>query len=241
MGSLQRAARFRVGFAREGAQPDDRYERKSRACLGDAVSGRIAGGAQRERSHPRGRGGQRHPLSPPPGQRGVPQGVGCVPAGRQSRQIPAAARAPRAMRRRLRASSKAWPNLQRRPRPTANVSQSLVYKKRRDDADFARRWYEALAEGYDNLEMDLLCRCAAASARRRGWHQGKFDISTAFRCLAAHRESVAREKGRRTLATSRHDAAINAKIDAMRDGKENAPPCAGKPSRPRARPPMLPE
>lgn len=40
----------------------------------------------------------------------------------------------------------------------ASVSQSCAYKKRRDDPLFARRWYEALAEGYDNLEMDLLWR-----------------------------------------------------------------------------------
>jgi hypothetical protein len=107
----------------------------------------------------------------------------------------------------------------------ANVSQSLVYKKRRDDPEFARRWFEALAEGYDNLEMDLLCRLREgrledtdADGTKR-----KFDVGIAFKCLAAHREAVMREKGRRSLegeiATMK---AINAKIDAQRAKEERA-------------------
>jgi hypothetical protein len=107
----------------------------------------------------------------------------------------------------------------------ASVSQSLVYKKRREDPDFARRWYEALAEGYDNLEMDLLCRLregrledTAPDGTKR-----KFDIGTAFRCLIAHRETVAREKGRRTLETEIATMkSINAKIDALRAKEEKA-------------------
>ena len=99
----------------------------------------------------------------------------------------------------------------------AGIAVSRIYALRREDPDFARRWYAALAEGYDNLEMELLGRLrtgddsAAASAGR------KIDTATALRCLAAHRESVAREKGRRTLdrevATI---ATINARIDQLR-------------------------
>lgn len=101
----------------------------------------------------------------------------------------------------------------------ASVSQSLVYKTRRHDAEFARQWYAALAEGYDNLEMELLGRLrdgrledVDADGTKR-----KFDIGTAFRCLAAHRETVAKERGRQTLedevATMK---SINAKIDDLR-------------------------
>ena len=101
----------------------------------------------------------------------------------------------------------------------AVVSQSLVYKTRREDAGFARLWYAALAEGYDNLEMELLSRLREgrledvdADGTKR-----KFDIGTAFRCLIAHRETVAKEKGRATLddevATMK---SINAKIDEIR-------------------------
>lgn len=107
----------------------------------------------------------------------------------------------------------------------ADVSQSLVYKKRRECPDFARKWYEALAEGYDNLEMELLGRLRAgrledvdADGNRR-----KFDIGTAFRCLIAHRETVAREKGRKTLADEVETIqSINAKIDAQRAREDRA-------------------
>ena len=45
----------------------------------------------------------------------------------------------------------------------------------------------------------------------------KFDTVTALRCLTAHRENVAREKGRRALADEVTTiASINAKIDALR-------------------------
>lgn len=101
----------------------------------------------------------------------------------------------------------------------ASVSQSHVYKQRRDDPDFARRWYGALAEGYDNLEMELLERLRSGRLEETGQDgiKRKYDIGTAFRCLLAHRETVAREKGRRSLASEAATmAAINAKIDAMR-------------------------
>lgn len=63
----------------------------------------------------------------------------------------------------------------------AGVSQSLVYKTRREKADFARQWYAALTEGYDNLEMDLLLHPAieaeasdppASAAEGEGWLVG---------------------------------------------------------------------
>jgi hypothetical protein len=91
--------------------------------------------------------------------------------------------------------------------------------------DFARRWYEALAAGYDNLEMDLLCRLREGrleDADSEG-NKRKFDIGTAFKCLIAHRETVARTKGRKTLedelATMK---SINAKIDKIREREERA-------------------
>ena len=115
-----------------------------------------------------------------------------------------------------------------------NVSQSLVYKTRREDADFARLWYAALAEGYDNLEMELLARLREgrledvdADGTKR-----KYDIGTAFRCLIAHRETVAKEKGRASL----HDElvtmkSINAKIDEIRQREERAAQLAAKRAR----------
>lgn len=101
----------------------------------------------------------------------------------------------------------------------ANISLSAVYKLRREDAAFASDWYGALAEGYDNLEMELLqhLRAGDEASPATGAARRKFDAATAFRCLAAHRDSVAREKGRRTLAEEVATiAAIDAKIDRLR-------------------------
>ena len=103
----------------------------------------------------------------------------------------------------------------------ADLSVSNVYRLRRTDPAFARRWYAALAEGYDNLEMELLLHLRSGDAdgieSSIGGPKHKFDVATALRCLTAHRESVAREKGRRTLADEVTTiAAINQKIDAMR-------------------------
>ena len=103
----------------------------------------------------------------------------------------------------------------------AGVSPSAIYKLRREDPGFARRWFAALAEGYDNLEMELLGRLRGGEGADKD--KPKFDIAAALRCLAAHRESVAREKGRRTLADEVITiASINAKIDKLRLNKERS-------------------
>jgi hypothetical protein len=100
----------------------------------------------------------------------------------------------------------------------ADISLGWVYKTRREDPDFKARWYAALAEGYDNLEMELLAHLRGSEAGGAGEASRKFDTGTALRCLTAHRESVAREKGRRTLADEAATiASINTKIDAMRE------------------------
>lgn len=93
----------------------------------------------------------------------------------------------------------------------AGVTPSWVYKRRREDRDFARRWQVALAEGYDNLEMEVLAKM------REGADASKGHIAAALRCIAAHREAVAREKGRRTLEDEVITIqSINAKIDRLR-------------------------
>lgn len=99
----------------------------------------------------------------------------------------------------------------------AELTTATVYATRRTDPDFARRWYAALAEGYDNLEMELLAHLRRGDGEAHDGPRRKFDTAAALRCLAAHRESVAREKGRRTLAAEAATiASINAKIDALR-------------------------
>ena len=103
----------------------------------------------------------------------------------------------------------------------AGVAPGAIYRLRRENAEFARRWYAALAEGYDNLEMELLGRLRAGETGAEAKDKRKFDTAAALRCLAAHRESVAREKGRRALAEEAATiAAINAKIDRLRLASE---------------------
>ncbi|GMM93813.1 hypothetical protein [Qipengyuania sp. MTN3-11] len=101
---------------------------------------------------------------------------------------------------------------------TAGIEVRTIYRLRRDDAGFAARWQAALAEGYDNLEMELLAHLRGGDGHEAdAGRKGKFDTASALRSLAAHRESVAREKGRRTLADEVTTiASINAKIDALR-------------------------
>ena len=99
----------------------------------------------------------------------------------------------------------------------ADLPTSKVYALRRSNPDFAKAWYAALAEGYDNLEMELLAHLRGSEIGVPAEPPRKFDTATALRCLTAHRESVARERGRRTLADEVATiAAINAKIDGLR-------------------------
>lgn len=109
----------------------------------------------------------------------------------------------------------------------AGKDASGAYKERRADSAFARQWFEALCEGYDNLEMDLLQRLRSGeleggSAKARA--KRKFDNATAFRLLAAHRASVGRTRAQRADAEEGAIyAAIHAKLDAMRQRAEDLP------------------
>lgn len=103
----------------------------------------------------------------------------------------------------------------------AGVTTALVYETRRADAEFNRAWRIALCEGYDALEMALLQRfrdgeVKPATGARRGVRS--FDNATALRLLAAHRETVARERACREEEDA--DAillSINAKLSKMRE------------------------
>ena len=113
----------------------------------------------------------------------------------------------------------------------ANVTQTLVYKKRRTDPAFAQAWYAALAEGYDTLEMELLERLRTGRLEDTlpDGTKRKFDIGTAFKCISAHRDTVLREKARRSLSDEVTTmAAINAKIDALRARQQQAVALAAK-------------
>src|SRR6218665_394959 len=108
----------------------------------------------------------------------------------------------------------------------AKIATATAYDARRSNAEFNRRWQQSLCEGYEHLEMELLHRLRSgevkpASSARRGGRQ--FENATAFRLLAAHRDSAARQKAIR----GNEDAAtivlsINAKLDLMRERRLSA-------------------
>ena len=102
----------------------------------------------------------------------------------------------------------------------AGIAPALAYEARRKDPEFCRAWHEALCEGYDHLEMNLLHRLREgevkpAAGSRRGARL--FDNATALRLLTLHREAVSRQRAQRES----RDAgaildAIDAKLDRMR-------------------------
>jgi len=101
----------------------------------------------------------------------------------------------------------------------AGIRLAWAHKVRREDPEFAQRWHDALCEGYDCLEMELLYRLRSGRVEEvdEEGNKRKFDIATGFKILAAHREQLAK-------VTSQEDPqdekaileSINKKIDAMR-------------------------
>lgn len=102
----------------------------------------------------------------------------------------------------------------------ALVSTSQAYEARRAKPEFNRAWQQALCEGYDHLEMELLARLRTgeikpAAGAKRGVRA--FDNATAFRLLAAHKDAATRQRAVR----SHEDAeviiqSINDKLEQMR-------------------------
>jgi len=91
----------------------------------------------------------------------------------------------------------------------ANVPVATVYKLRREDPAFATRWLEALHEGYDNLEMELL-------GHLRDPQPGpKVEVAAALRLLAAHRATVERQ---RALNDEEDEQAVRESLDAFLEG-----------------------
>lgn len=69
-----------------------------------------------------------------------------------------------------------------------NVPVRTVYQHKRDDPVFAAKWLVALHEGYDNLEIELLGYLRDPQPKR------KMEVAAALRLLAAHRETVERQR-----------------------------------------------
>lgn len=100
------------------------------------------------------------------------------------------------------------------------IDTSRAYEARRTNAGFNRDWQQALCEGYDNLELDMLRRLREgeikppASAKKgvRTWEH-----AVALRLLTAHREATGRQRAVRNRADAEVIVQqINAKLEAMK-------------------------
>lgn len=102
----------------------------------------------------------------------------------------------------------------------AGVPVATVYETRRRNPAFFRAWEQALCEGYDHLEMELLLRLRTGEIKRAtGAKVGvrTYENAVALRQLAAHKDSVARQRAiRDNQAAAEVVATINAKLDRMR-------------------------
>jgi len=97
----------------------------------------------------------------------------------------------------------------------AGVNPSRAYKVRREEAAFRAKWYEALLEGYEHLELETVHRLRMGV--EAGKEDRKFDLANALRILMMHRETVARERALRSHGNEESVlATLNAKLDAMR-------------------------
>ena len=102
----------------------------------------------------------------------------------------------------------------------ANIATATAYEARRNYPEFNRQWQKSLCDGYDHLELELLHRLRVgevkpASGAKRGVRA--FDNATAFRLLAAHRESASRQRAIRNNEDAEAIVlSINAKLETMR-------------------------
>jgi len=94
----------------------------------------------------------------------------------------------------------------------AGISVSRVYRVRREHPGFAAEWRQALCEGYENLEMELLGYLRDPDAGK------KMDVANAIRLLAQHRQSVAHERAAQDDRSEQEVLdSIDAMIDSMRE------------------------
>jgi hypothetical protein len=102
----------------------------------------------------------------------------------------------------------------------AGVSTPEAYAARRARPEFNRAWQQALCEGYDHLEMELLYRLRTGEIKRApGAKIGArtFDNAVALRQLAAHKESVMRQRAiGANQDAARLAEAISERLETMR-------------------------
>ena len=98
----------------------------------------------------------------------------------------------------------------------ARISPSQAYALRRTNADFARLWLFALAEGYLHLEMEVLRRLREGDHKVDG--DTRYDFANAIRLLNAHRDNAALAQAEhRNVSAAEVRASIDRKVEAIRE------------------------
>ncbi len=99
----------------------------------------------------------------------------------------------------------------------AHTDPSTAYSLRRSDAEFAAQWLDALLEGFQHLELEVL------GYLRDPEPAHKMDVGSALRLLAVHRETVAKERARRTERSEESILnTLNEKIERLKQQDERA-------------------
>lgn len=98
----------------------------------------------------------------------------------------------------------------------AGINPSRAYMVRRQDAEFARKWLFALAEGYLHLELEVLRRLREGDVQTAS--KDKYDFANAIRLLGAHRDNAARAQAeQRNVSAAEVRASIDRKVEAIRE------------------------
>jgi hypothetical protein len=94
----------------------------------------------------------------------------------------------------------------------AKVSLPRAYQTRRDDPDFARAWQAAVADGYLNLELEVIRRLREGDLKTA--NGDKFDFANAIRLIAAQRGKDGRPQSEvRNVSIAEVRASIERKIE----------------------------
>lgn len=102
------------------------------------------------------------------------------------------------------------------------IDVSTAYKTRRSEPAFAAAWQEALCQGYEALELDLLFRLREGEARDRP-EDRKYDNAQAIRLLLSHREAFGKIKAQENSEDEKAVIdRINSKLDLMRERMRQA-------------------
>ncbi len=97
----------------------------------------------------------------------------------------------------------------------ACVTSARAHHARRAEPDFARAWQAAMADGYINLELEVIRRLREGDVMTA--NGDRFDFANAIRLLATQRETQTRGAGQvRDVSAAEVRASIDRKIEDIR-------------------------